>query len=146
MTLSGEKLPFEKTRSYNISQSLNGIAFKSGMSSLDNMPHFEKTTQITQPVPTSLLVFMEVHEDSIFDALFGNPDYENWGDRRRWWDIPANRHNQGANFSFADGHVERHHWVYPKVVRTFLSEQSVPDAELPDYRWIQNGMKQYNNQ
>jgi len=68
------------------------------------------------------------------------------GDERVWWDIPANRHNQGCNFSFADGHVERWRWQVPKVVKQFLAEQPVPTEELPDYRRMQSGYKQYNNQ
>ena len=35
----------------------------------------------------------------------------------RWWDPPANRHSQGGNLSFADGHVERWKWEAPKVFR-----------------------------
>jgi prepilin-type processing-associated H-X9-DG protein len=32
-----------------------------------------------------------------------------------WWDMPSNRHNQGASFSFADGHVEHWRWVAPMI-------------------------------
>jgi len=146
MTPGGQKLPMPKTRSYNISQSLNGLRFTSGGPSLINMPHFEKLTSIIRPTPTSLFVFIDVHEDAIYDALFGTPDMENWGDRRTWWDIPANRHGQGCNFSFADGHVERWRWQVPKTVKVFLSEQAVTADELPDFRRFQTGFKQYNNQ
>jgi len=36
----------------------------------------------------------------------GMPAIAVWGDVQTWWDIPANRHSQGCNFSFADGHAE----------------------------------------
>jgi prepilin-type N-terminal cleavage/methylation domain-containing protein/prepilin-type processing-associated H-X9-DG protein len=144
LTHDGQKLGMPKTRSYNISQSLNGLAFKTGYPAMDNMPHFKKLTAIIDPPPTRLFVFIDVHEDSIYDALFGIPTFEYWGDARMWWDIPANRHGQGCNFSFADGHVERWRWQVPKTVRVSFSAQWVGDDELPDYRRFQQGFKQYN--
>ena len=66
-----------------------------------------------------------------------------WGDIRMWWDIPANRHSQGCNFSFRDGHAEHWKWRVPKVVQSRFSPQRVPDEELSDYRRIQNGFRQY---
>jgi len=146
MTRSGQSLGIPRTRSYNISQSFNGLPFKSGGPALMNMPHFEKTVAIIRPTPAAAFVFIDVHEDGIYDALFGTPDMENWGDRRTWWDMPANRHGQGCNFSFADGHVERWRWRVPKTVKIFLSEQAVTADELPDFRRFQTGFKQYNNQ
>jgi prepilin-type processing-associated H-X9-DG protein len=64
-----------------------------------------------------------------------------WGDARVWWDIPASRHAQGCNLSFADGHVERKKWKVPKIYGGSLP-QPVPDAELPDYRWMQDRYRQ----
>lgn len=147
MTRSGQKLGMPKTRSYNMSMSVNGLPFKNtGDPGLDSMPHFKKLTDISHPVPTSLFVFIDVHEDCIYDALFGTPYMEFWGDRQEWWDIPANRHNQGCHFSFADGHVERWRWQVPKTVKAFLAAQRVTSDELADYRRFQSGFKQYNNQ
>ena len=145
MTPSGQQLPMLKTRSYNMSQSANGLPFKSGNAIIDGMPHYAKTTQIRNPSPVNLFVFIDVHEDSIYDSLFGTPTLELWGDRRTWWDIPANRHNQGCNFSFADGHAERWKWQTPRQVKVLLTEQSVTTDELPDFRRFQSGFKQYNN-
>lgn len=146
MTPSGQKLGIARTRSYNISQSFNGLPFTAGDPGLMNMPHFEKLTTITQPNPTAAFVFIDVHEDSIYDALFGTPWLEFWGDRQTWWDIPANRHNQGCNFSFADGHVERWRWKVPKTVKVIFAEQAVAPEELPDFRRFQTGFRQYKNQ
>jgi len=145
MTPGGQSLGIPRTRSYNISQSFNGLPFKSGGPSLMNMPHFEKLSSVIRPTPAAAFVFIDVHEDCIYDALFGTPDMENWGDWQVWWDIPANRHGQGCNFSFADGHVERWRWKVPKTVKVFLSVQAVPPEELPDFRRFQQGFKQYNN-
>ena len=127
-----------------MSQSVNGLPFKSGNPVIDGMPHYAKTTQIRNPSPVNLFVFIDVHEDSIYDALFGTPTLELWGDRRTWWDIPANRHNQGCNFSFADGHAERWKWQTPRQVKVFLAEQFVTTDAVPDYRRFQAGCQQCN--
>jgi prepilin-type processing-associated H-X9-DG protein len=54
--------------------------------------------------------------------------------------MPANRHNQGANLSFADGHVEHWKWKVPKKFLYWI--QPVPSEEMPDYTRIQEAMKQ----
>ena len=58
------------------------------------------------PSPAQLFAFLDEHETSIDDgAFFLTPvPGETWGNR------PADRHSQGCNFSFADGHVE--HWTW----------------------------------
>jgi prepilin-type processing-associated H-X9-DG protein len=34
-----------------------------------------------------------------------------------YWNLPANRHNQGCNLSFVDGHVEHWQWTGPYLNR-----------------------------
>jgi len=141
-TRDGAKLPDIRLRSYNMSMSVNG-APELEPDLAPSIPSFTKFTMIKTPRPSSLIVFLDVHEDEIFDAMFGVPAIGVWGDTRTWWDIPANRHSQGCNVSFADGHVEHWKWRVPKVVKARFSIQSVPDEELPDYRRLQNGFRQY---
>jgi prepilin-type processing-associated H-X9-DG protein len=31
-----------------------------------------------------------------------------------WLNLPADRHGNGANIAFAEGHVEHHKWRWPK--------------------------------
>jgi len=59
---------------------------------------------------------------------------------RTWWDMPANRHCQGANFGFADGHAARYKWVVPKVFRSWL--QPVPPEEMNDWLRVKACIKQ----
>jgi prepilin-type N-terminal cleavage/methylation domain-containing protein/prepilin-type processing-associated H-X9-DG protein len=140
-TPAGVKLSQPRWRSYNMSQSVNGWPELSP-SIAPFLPTFKKFTEISHPPPTQLIVFLDVHEDSIYDSLFGIPTPKYWGSAKVWWDIPANRHSQGANLSFADGHVEFWKWRYPKVVRARFAAQAVPDQEIPDYQRVQLGIRQ----
>ena len=138
-TTSGQKLPSPRVRSYNMSQSVNGYPEFDPML-YRFIPAYKKFTEIRRPVPSDLFVFIDEHEDTILDAQFGNPPLGSpyyWPGI--WWDMPANRHSQGANLSFADGHVDRWKWQVPKIFSGW--SQWVPDEEMGDYSRIQNAMK-----
>ena len=139
-TLAGVKLNQLRWRSYNMSLCING------MPELDpygwSNPSFRKFTEIRNPEPSRLFVFLDVQEDEIYDSTFGMPTFQYWGDAQVWWDIPADRHGQAGNLAFADGHAERWKWRVPKTYSGSLP-QAVPNGELPDYRRMQAGYKQY---
>ena len=141
-TKAGVKLPQPRLRSYNMSQSVNGVPdFNSTLSSLD--PAFTRSTQIRNPGPANCFVFLDVHEDEIIDTQFGMPTTAMFPGDNVWWDLPANRHNQGANFSFADGHAEHWKWQVPKIFTAGRgAEQSVTPGEMGDYRRMQSGFRQ----
>ncbi len=127
-----------RTRSYNMSESINGMAF-AAVSGLDDIPCFAKLSQILQPPPTEVFVFIDVHEAGILDSLFGIP----WPGSPypvQWWDLPANRHTQGCNFSFADGHTEHWRWKAPKQF-DFLGQYVDGPLELLDYQKVQAHVK-----
>jgi prepilin-type processing-associated H-X9-DG protein/prepilin-type N-terminal cleavage/methylation domain-containing protein len=136
-TAGGEKLEQRRTRSYNMSLSVNG------MPTLSGLPSFAKLTEINGPGPSGLFVFLDVHEDEIFDSLFGIP-WPGSGMPDEWWDLPANRHNQGCNLSFADGHVEHWKWTVPKIF--FDAPQPVVgEGEIKDYRRVQAHVRPAGN-
>jgi prepilin-type processing-associated H-X9-DG protein len=139
-TATGEKLPQLRFRSYNMSQSVNGFPeFNDFL--FQFLPAHKKFSNIARPPTSKLFVFIDEHEDSIVDAQFGNPPRGSpYFQQNVWWDIPANRHNQAGNLSFADGHVEHWRWKVPKVFQYFV--QPVPPQEMPDYTRIQDAMKQ----
>ncbi|MDB6124449.1 MAG: hypothetical protein JWQ71_3442 [Pedosphaera sp.] len=141
-TLDGVKLGNPRLRSYNMSQSVNGYP-EYDLSFSTNCPSFKKFTEIRNPAPDKLLVFLDVHEDEILDTLFGIPTQLRWGSPNVWWDVPANRHNQGCNLSFADGHVEHWKWKVPKKITVLRnSVQPIAPGEKTDYDRVQSGFRQ----
>jgi prepilin-type processing-associated H-X9-DG protein len=140
-TPNGQPVTQLRWRSYNMSQSVNGYP-EFNQYLFETIPAWKKFTQIRHPTPSELFVFIDENENSILDSQFGNPPVGSWNDGY-WWDLPANRHNQGANFAFADDHVEHWKWRVPKLFYDFV--QPVTSAEMPDYRRVQNAMKQYSD-
>jgi prepilin-type N-terminal cleavage/methylation domain-containing protein/prepilin-type processing-associated H-X9-DG protein len=122
-------------RSYNMSLSINGCpdAVEPGQS----LPQWNREGDISAPAESFVLI--DENEDSIVDSNFGCPPIGSWDDGT-WWDMPANRHDQAGNLSFADGHVEHWRWQVPKVY--FYFGQPVLTGEWGDYRRVQRAMCQ----
>jgi prepilin-type processing-associated H-X9-DG protein len=128
-------------RSYNMSQSVNGLVYDGEIAT--DIPHYGNYTEIRTPTPTGLIVFLDVNEDEIMDTEFGIPVAADLGSAGYWWDVPGNRHNQGCNLSFADGHVERWKWKAPMLVTVPRgSEQPVASDQWDDYNRMQAGFRQ----
>jgi prepilin-type N-terminal cleavage/methylation domain-containing protein/prepilin-type processing-associated H-X9-DG protein len=151
---NGFRLPQLRNRSYNMSQSVNAygemINPNTGMSIGSQQPCFEKLGSITNPAPSKLFVFLDENANTLYDAQFGFPQppfFDN-----EWWDMPSDRHygasEPGANFSFADGHVEHWKWAVAKGDSGNQQPSSPgqgvktkPVSEYPDYRKIQDAMR-----
>ena len=130
-----------RSRSYNMSQSVNGYPEYSPFIN-SNIPFFQKFTVIRDPVAANCMVFIDENEYTMLDSQFGMPtDFYNTG--TQWWDMPADRHNRGACLSFADGHVERWQWKVPKVFHNWL--QGIPPEEMPDWLRLKAVIKQNMN-
>lgn len=116
-----------RNRSYNMSNSVNCQA--------DN--HFRKLGEVR--IATQLFVFIDTHEDAIWDATFGVlPLGSYWQDY--WLDVPADRHQQGVNITFADGHVEHWKWRAPKTGIRVGGRHTGPE-DLQDLRRVQQHVK-----
>ena len=83
--------------------------------------------------PSGTFVFLDEHADTINDGFFVNrlEDYA-------WGNLPGSYHNGGANFSFADGHVESHRWLVPATVRPVMRTRidKFPAAPQTDFEWL----------
>jgi prepilin-type processing-associated H-X9-DG protein len=122
-----------------MSQSYNGYPEYSAVY-YPYIPAYKKYTQIRHPVPSELFVFIDENSDTQEDAEFGCPPIGGVFQEYIWWDMPADRHNRGANLAFADGHVEHWKWVFPKVA--YELGQPVAPEEIPDYQRVRHAMKQ----
>jgi len=106
---------------------------------------FPQILGITNPQPSQLFVFIDENELTLSDDQFGYPS-PNDGWIGYWWDMPSNRHNQGANLSFADGHVERWRWTWPMLYTSGYSgdqpnPQAVPPQQWNDYTRVGRAMR-----
>ena len=114
-TPGGQPLPQLRWRSYNLSQSINGDPEADPLY-FPLIPAWTKYTAVRQPDPSKLFVFIDESSATIEDAEFGNPPIGSIFPDDQWWDMPSDRHMQGANLSFADGHVEHWKWKVPKTI------------------------------
>lgn len=91
---------------------------------------FIKTSDVTEPGPAMLWVYVDEHPDSINDGAFFNSQAD-----RRWIDLPASYHNGACGFSFADGHSEIKKWksTVPREVINFA--YSPPPVPVNDHDW-----------
>jgi prepilin-type N-terminal cleavage/methylation domain-containing protein len=144
-SLDGAALPRLRNRSYNMSQSVNGYPeylISLNMMGLSDLPSWKKLSEISRPSPSQLFVFIDEHPDTLLDAQFGNPVGMPVFPTM-WFDMPADRHNQGGCLSFADGHAERIRWNTPKHFR-YLGQPPTQD-DMPDFIRVQNGMKKWSD-
>ena len=144
-TASGQKLSRLRNRSYNMSQSVNGYPeylINLGLPGVSDIPYWKKFTEIRRPVPSKLFVFIDEHPDILLDSQFGNPaGVPAWS--QVWFDMPADRHNQGACTGFADGHAERWRWKLPMTF-SYLGQAPAGD-QIVDYRRVQSAMKMWSD-
>jgi prepilin-type N-terminal cleavage/methylation domain-containing protein/prepilin-type processing-associated H-X9-DG protein len=75
------------------------------------MPEHDSYWKNTQLVTrtSQTFVFDEEAQTTLGDGEFGVYPMANPMENI-WWNVPANRHNNGANFSFDDGHCEYWKW------------------------------------
>ncbi len=104
-----------RVRSY----SLSGMMGDNGGTAADVHPGLvenKKFTAIQSPGPSAAMFFVDEQTDpnpalcSIDDGYFAI-DYTGRGPA--WRNIPASRHGNGGQFSFADGHAQRMRWLEP---------------------------------
>jgi prepilin-type processing-associated H-X9-DG protein/prepilin-type N-terminal cleavage/methylation domain-containing protein len=133
-----------RTRSYSLLEYYNQDTKSDTALDTVNGSEFNltKLSQLVKPGPSVSFVIIDEHPISIDDGIFGaevpkSPDsLADW----IWGSFPGDRHNNGANLSFADGHVESHHWRARRIItsypggKTYISPDDVPNLE--DQHWL----------
>jgi prepilin-type N-terminal cleavage/methylation domain-containing protein/prepilin-type processing-associated H-X9-DG protein len=135
-----------RIRSYSMNAMIGdaGEVSKTGVN--ENNPGYVQFFKITSiPNPIKIFNFLDEHPDSINDGYFLNkwpyqPKDASDDDDGEWIDLPASYHNGGANFSFADGHSEYHHWQVastkqPPQPGSLTLPMPVPKAQRADLYW-----------
>jgi prepilin-type N-terminal cleavage/methylation domain-containing protein/prepilin-type processing-associated H-X9-DG protein len=129
-----------RTRSYSLDAWLNSSFSAKGLSWIPatypwSMVRLSDLRD--DPPPSGVFGFIDEHAQSIDAGLFiieQPPRITVDSGTGSWISLPADRHSQGANLSFLDGHVEHWKWKAPKVYKGF----SVPAThDLPDQRRLQ---------
>ena len=102
-----------------------------------NQPYrcFARPSDIVNPTPANLYIFLDEHPDSINDAMFASCGPGPAGSLR-WIDIPAAYHNGAGSFGFADGHAQIHQWNRPFAAVLPFVDPIVTSANRPDLEWL----------
>jgi len=117
---SGGRTGPPRVRSISMSQAIgpNRAGTETGRGQWLPFPEYRvflKESQVTDPSPSMLWVFIDEHPDSINDGGFG-VQMPNGAAATRWVDVPATFHNGAGGLSFADGHSEIRKWVVQSAI------------------------------
>jgi len=133
-----------RARSYSMNAMIGnaGLFSQSGVN-VNNTNYVQFFKVFTIPRPSDIFVFLDEHPDSIDDGYFLNR-YN--GGTPTWTDLPASYHDGAANFSFADGHAERHHWHDASTKQPSVAYGISPALPMPildgvqDFSWVLSKM------
>jgi prepilin-type N-terminal cleavage/methylation domain-containing protein/prepilin-type processing-associated H-X9-DG protein len=95
---------------------------------------YNKMSDIINPVPSKLWVFVDEHPDSINDGW----TITSVTDPNNWTDLPASYHCGAAGFCFADGHAEIKHWQEKSTIVRVTQQQfnGFPAPNSRDIQWM----------
>ena len=81
-------------------------------------------------------------ESSPFTGMPGDPVLAPFSSEpnQLWADTPTDRHSQGCNLSFADGHAQFHRWKAPKDSWSAGTHVIRPGGDREDHTWLQDGL------
>ncbi len=126
-----------RTRSYSIDCWLNCTITNHGINALPWTYAWCKQKLSEVVDPASVFALIDEHEQSIDGGVFSisqPPEVVNDVSTDAWPSLAADRHNQGCNLTFLDGHAEHWPWKNPKIWRRFGQSAS---GDLQDLRRLQ---------
>jgi prepilin-type N-terminal cleavage/methylation domain-containing protein/prepilin-type processing-associated H-X9-DG protein len=121
-----------RNRSYSLNFYLNG-----GLDPQYRDYHTDATSNVVTSFssvthPSVVFAFLDENVNTIEDGVY----LLNPAPAEYWQNAPSDRHNQGMNLSFCDGHGERWRWLVPKQMQGLGEAVSGP-ADLQDLRRLQ---------
>lgn len=99
---------------------------------------FRRSSEIIEISPAQLFVLTDVHFESICWPFIGVTMSSS--NQTKVFHYPASYHNRSATLAFADGHVELHRWIDPRIYKARSAQfHSHSDASPnnPDIGWLQ---------
>jgi prepilin-type N-terminal cleavage/methylation domain-containing protein/prepilin-type processing-associated H-X9-DG protein len=129
LSLTDQPNPVSRNRSVSMSIGMNWLDESAAIDATNGT--FVKTSGINLPPPTKASVFLDEAANSIDNNVLGinpgslvngtlTPDLTSGS----FWDLPASRHNNGCNLSFADGHAEHWSWQGSSII----ADNAYPDS------------------
>jgi len=126
-----------RTRSISMNAMVGNAGAITSSGANSNNPTYQQFFKLSQvPSPSQIFVFIEEHPDTIDDGYFINKYYS-----PHWRDLPASYHDGAAHLAFADGHIEKHKWMYattkpPPVLNSLPPLIQIDDLERGDFNWL----------
>jgi len=138
VTVAGVNKP--RVRSMSMNFYLGGW----GGNNIDNTSRlYFKQSDLVNPGPSKLFVFLDMREDSIDIGNFAT-NMKGWPDKPAmfgFYDLPGFYHNYACGFSFADGHSEIHRWRDPRTTPPLVVGGEINDQiyspRNQDVGWLQ---------
>jgi prepilin-type N-terminal cleavage/methylation domain-containing protein/prepilin-type processing-associated H-X9-DG protein len=103
----------QRARSFSLNWWLNTWGYDGIENPRSLLQDKTKYAQLVSPPPVDVFVCIDENEQSIGDGAFLVTSDKS-PEPTLWWSQPSDRHNQGCNLSFADGHAQAWHWKAPK--------------------------------
>ncbi len=123
-------------RSYSMSTGMNWKDVPAG--GPDSNPtagSYVKFSQMNNPSPTMAAVFLDEAENAIDNNAIGIYSPTAAASSKAFWNLPASRHNNGCNITFADGHTEFHKWKGPNLIKGNKISEAQPTSGSQGPGW-----------
>jgi prepilin-type N-terminal cleavage/methylation domain-containing protein len=144
VVVNGQAKP--RVRSMSMNFFFGGFGGWDGSGFLDTASYklYFKQTELADPGPAKVFVFLDMRPDSIDIGNFA-PRMSGWPNQPAqygFYDLPGFYHHFANGFSFADGHSETHRWRDVRTTPPLLDSANVSDEysspNNPDVAWLQD--------